>query len=244
MGSKESDECKIDTLAQAWSVISGVADAAQTESALNAVENHLIDDKHGLIKLLTPPFANTKEDPGYIKGYVAGVRENGGQYTHAACWTVEAFALAGRTNRAAELLKMLSPIRHTKDAAGVERYKVEPYVIAADIYGAAPHEGRGGWTWYTGSAGWMFRVGLEFVLGLEIQGGNMLRFTPKLPDSWDGYRISYRLPGEKTIYKIAVSRGRKGLDATIDGRPTQIERGTICVPIISDGAEHHLFVQV
>jgi cyclic beta-1,2-glucan synthetase len=155
LGSKDSDECQIDTLAQAWAVLSGTASGERIERVLKAMEEHLIDREVGIIRLLTPAFDQTPHDPGYIKGYVPGVRENGGQYTHAALWAVMAFAQAGHKEKALELLAMLSPIRHTATPAGADRYMAEPYVIAADVYGVAPHNGRGGWTWYTGSAGWM-----------------------------------------------------------------------------------------
>ncbi|MGC8854338.1 MAG: GH36-type glycosyl hydrolase domain-containing protein [Halothiobacillaceae bacterium] len=155
LGSKDSDECQIDTLAQAWAVLSGTARGERIEQVLKAMEERLIDKNVGIIRLLTPAFDQTPHDPGYIKGYVAGVRENGGQYTHAALWAVMAFAQAGHKDKALELLAMLSPIRHTATPAGAERYMAEPYVIAADVYGVEPHNGRGGWTWYTGSAGWM-----------------------------------------------------------------------------------------
>ncbi|MDM7321955.1 MAG: glycosyl transferase, partial [Gammaproteobacteria bacterium] len=140
---------------QAWAVLSGTARGERSEQVLKAMEERLIDKNVGIIRLLTPAFDQTPHDPGYIKGYVAGVRENGGQYTHAALWAVMAFAQAGHKDKALELLAMLSPIRHTATPAGAERYMAEPYVIAADVYGMAPHNGRGGWTWYTGSAGWM-----------------------------------------------------------------------------------------
>ncbi|MGK0674142.1 MAG: glycosyl transferase [Halothiobacillaceae bacterium] len=155
LGSKDSDECQIDTLAQAWAVLSGTACGERVEQVLKAMEERLIDKDVGIIRLLTPAFDKTPHDPGYIKGYVAGVRENGGQYTHAALWAVMAFAQAGHKDKALELLEMISPIRHTATPAGADRYMAEPYVVAADVYGVEPHNGRGGWTWYTGSAGWM-----------------------------------------------------------------------------------------
>ena len=155
LGSRDSDECQIDTLAQAWAVLTGTATGDRIEQVLNAMENRLIDTDVGIIRLLTPAFDQTPHDPGYIKGYVAGVRENGGQYTHAALWAVMAYAQAGHKERALDLLEMISPIRHTATQQGAERYMAEPYVIAADVYGVEPHNGRGGWTWYTGSAGWM-----------------------------------------------------------------------------------------
>lgn len=245
LGSKDSDECKIDALAQAWAVLSGVASTARATTALDALEQHLISDDDKLIRLLTPPFVNTPHDPGYIKGYVAGVRENGGQYTHAALWVVKAMAQAGRRNRAAELLKMLSPVHHSSTPDDVARYQVEPYVIAADVYGAAPHVGRGGWTWYTGSAGWMYRVALESILGLRVQGGQHLRLAPCIPDAWPGFSLRYRL-GDGTQYQIEV-RNPTGhsaavVSARLDGQSVPVESGSAVVPLARDGALHHVEV--
>ena len=174
LGSAASDECRIDALAQAWAVISGVAPPERAAQCLDALETELVSEEERLIRLLAPPFDRTAHDPGYIKGYVPGVRENGGQYTHAALWAVQALFEAGRTARAAALLEMLSPTSHARSAEEVATYQVEPYVIAADVYGAAPHVGRGGWTWYTGSAGWMFRVIIETLLGCRREGGEIL----------------------------------------------------------------------
>ncbi len=167
LGSARGRECRIDALVQAWATLSGAAPPDRAARALDAAEEHLVDEDAGLIRLLSPPFdfALDPHDPGYIKGYVPGVRENGGQYTHAALWVVAALAKAGRRERAARLLAMLSPVAHTRGPADVARYKVEPYVLAADVYGAEPLTGRGGWTWYTGSSGWYFRVAVEAVLG-------------------------------------------------------------------------------
>jgi cellobiose phosphorylase len=189
LGTQAADECRIDALAQAWSVISKVAPAERARQALDSVETYLISDQDKLIRLLTPPFEQTPHDPGYIKGYVKGVRENGGQYTHAACWVVRAMAEAGRRERAAELLEMLSPVSHGSTLHDVAVYQVEPYVIAADVYGAEPHVGRGGWTWYTGSAGWYYWVALESVLGFQLINGNTLRVQPRIPHHWPEVNI-------------------------------------------------------
>ncbi|WP_437201454.1 GH36-type glycosyl hydrolase domain-containing protein [Planctomicrobium sp. SH664] len=195
LGSQKSDECRIDALAQAWAIISGAAPPDRAASAMDAMSRELISTEEGLIRLLTPPFVNTPNDPGYIKGYVAGIRENGGQYTHAACWVVKAVAQHGDHNRAAKLLEMLSPIAHTLTPADVHQYKVEPYVIAADIYGAAPHVGRGGWTWYTGSAGWFYRVAIESILGVTIEEGSTLVLTPCIPDDWPAFEMRLQREG-------------------------------------------------
>jgi cyclic beta-1,2-glucan synthetase len=245
MGSRESDECQIDALAQAWSVMSGAAPAERAAQALDAMEERLVSNHERLIRLLAPPFADTPQDPGYIKGYVAGVRENGGQYTHAACWAVRAMAEAGRNERAAQLLAMLSPVSHTLTPEAVATYQVEPYVIAADIYGAEPHVGRGGWTWYTGSAGWMYRVALESVLGFTLQGGDTIRVKPVIPADWPGFTIRYRVPGSATVYEINIVNDAVGgtpqvAAATIDGRPLAVEDGAALVPLAAGGATHRV----
>ncbi len=171
IGSKENTECIIDSIAQSWSVISGEGDAKRIKIALNSVEKYLVNNEEGIIALLTPPaFDNIDLDPGYIKSYVPGVRENGGQYTHAAIWVIQAFALLGEGDKAYELFKMINPINHSKSLIECAKYKVEPYVMAADVYTNPPqHLGRGGWTWYTGSSGWMYKVGLENILGFRIE---------------------------------------------------------------------------
>ena len=238
MGSKDSDECQIDALAQAWSVISGAAPAGRAQQALDAMEQYLVSDDDGLIRLLTPPFVDTPQDPGYIKGYVAGVRENGGQYTHAACWAVRAVAEAGRSERAVELLEMLSPVSHSATREAVARYQVEPYVIAADIYGADPHVGRGGWTWYTGSAGWMFRVGLESILGFTLEEGARIRLKPVIPAGWPGFSIRHRLADGVTTVDITVRRAGGATSASMDGRPLEIDAGAALIPLPSGGGSH------
>ncbi len=239
MGSAGNDECRIDAIAQGWSVISGVAPPERIEQALDAAEDHLIRDGDGLIRLLTPPFDNTDHDPGYIKGYVPGVRENGGQYTHGVLWLVRAFAEAGRVNRAADLLAMLSPVRHTRDTAAADRYKTEPYVVAADVYSVAPHVGRGGWTWYTGSAGWTFRVAVESILGFGIEDGDTLTLAPRIPDDWPGFSLRYRRPDEGGTVEIEVTRGSEAA-ATFDGEPVVVRDGAVRVPLPDDGATHRL----
>jgi cyclic beta-1,2-glucan synthetase len=245
MGSKESDECRIDALAQAWSVISGAAPDERAAQALNAMEQQLVSDEDKLVRLLTPPFQDTPQDPGYIKGYVAGVRENGGQYTHAACWAVRALAEAGRNERAAKVLEMLSPVCHSSTPEDVEVYQVEPYVIAADIYGADPHVGRGGWTWYTGSAGWMYRVALESVLGFTLHGGDAIRIKPVIPSSWPGFTICYRLRDGVTRYEISVVNdtvggGARVSSATLDGTPVALAGGAALVPLRADRGLHRV----
>ncbi len=196
MGSRESDECKIDALAQAWAVISGVAPADRARMAMKAVEEQLVCMEAGMIRLLAPPFDRTPNDPGYIKGYLPGIRENGGQYTHGVLWAVRAFAEMGHGTKAVELLRMLSPVWHTSTPERTETYQTEPYVVVADIYGEPPHVGRGGWTWYTGSAGWMFRVAVESIFGLSVDRGRALVVKPAISKSWPRCRMTYRLPNE------------------------------------------------
>jgi cyclic beta-1,2-glucan synthetase len=238
MGSAENEECRIDAIAQGWSVLSGVAPPERVEQALDAAEEHLIRDDESLIRLLTPPFDKTEHDPGYIKGYVPGVRENGGQYTHGVLWLVRAFAEAGRTDRAAELLAMLSPVHHTRDTDAADRYKTEPYVVAADVYSVAPHVGRGGWTWYTGSAGWTFRVALESILGFRIEGGETLVLDPCIPSDWPGFSIRYRLPVDGGTVEIEVTRGEA--KATFDDAPVETQHGAVRVALPRDGGAHRL----
>ncbi len=241
LGSAKSDECRIDAIAQAWAVLSGAAPADRAAQALHSLEDHLVSERDGIIRLLTPAFDRTPHDPGYIKGYLPGVRENGGQYTHGALWAVRALAEAGRGDRAARLLEMLSPVTRTRTPGDVRTYQVEPYVIAADVYGVAPHLGRGGWTWYTGSAGWMFRVALESVLGLAIVGGAHLTLRPCLPAEWPGYNIHYRLPGGATSYAISVEQPSRRPDrsvATLDDAPVEVREGAVWLPLLEDGGSH------
>jgi cyclic beta-1,2-glucan synthetase len=201
LGSAQNDECRIDSIAQTWGVISGVAENHRATRAMTAVDQYLIRRGDGLIGLFTPPFDKSKLDPGYVKGYVPGVRENGGQYTHAALWTVIAFALLGDGDRASELFGLLNPINHSSTRAGLHKYKVEPYVAVADVYAVPPHTGRGGWTWYTGSAGWMYRAALEYILGFKLQGDRLL-IEPCIPRFWRQFEITYRRGS--TTYRIKV----------------------------------------
>jgi len=201
LGSAQNDECRIDSIAQTWAVISGVAEPYRAARAMAAVNEYLIRRGDGLIVLFTPPFDKGKLDPGYVKGYVPGVRENGGQYTHAALWTVIAFALLGDGDLAGELFGLLNPINHSSTRAGLHKYKVEPYVAMADIYAVPPHTGRGGWTWYTGSAGWMYRAAIEYMLGFKLEG-DRLRIDPCIPRGWREFEITYRRA--PATYRIIV----------------------------------------
>ena len=246
LGSRESDECRIDALAQAWSVLSGAADPARAARAVAAAEERLVSEREGLIRLLDPPFDVTEHDPGYIKGYVPGVRENGGQYTHAALWLVRALAELGRRDRVAPLLAMLSPITHSATREAADRYQLEPYVVAADIYSVAPHVGRGGWSWYTGSSGWMLRVALESLLGFHIEDGRTLRLAPCIPDDWPEYSIHYRPDSGSTPYVITVKnpkgRAERIVDGLLDGEALAVEAGSARVPLILDGREHRVLL--
>jgi len=205
LGSSENDECQIDAIAQSWAVISSVADPERARRAMGAVDEKLVRRDPGMILLFTPPFDTGSLHPGYIKGYVPGIRENGGQYTHASTWAVEAAALLGQGDRAKEYFDLLSPIKHTRTPELVEQYKVEPYVVVADIYGHPPHEGRGGWTWYTGSASWFYCVMLESILGFRLHG-DRLRIDPCIPKAWKEFTITYRY--RTATYHVTVENPR------------------------------------
>ena len=241
LGSAQNDECQIDAIPQAWAVISGVADKARIESAMQAVQERLvrIDDK--LIQLFDPPFDKGALQPGYIKGYVPGIRENGGQYTHAATWVALATALQGRGDRAMELWNLINPIYHATTADEVQQYKVEPYVVCADVYGAAPHTARGGWTWYTGAASWLYRVAVETILGFRLQG-RTLRVEPCIPASWPGFELTYRY--RSSTYRIlvdnSVGKGRGVRSVDLDGEllPDHV------VPLGDDGKSHTVRVRL
>ena len=237
LGSSRNDECQIDSIPQSWATIAGVADPDRARQALEAVDELLVKAEDGVILLFTPPFDQGKLQPGYIRGYVPGIRENGGQYTHAATWLVLANALANRGGRAVELFNILNPVRHALDADAVGRYFVEPYVVAADVYGRPPHTGRGGWTWYTGSASWLYRVGLEAILGFQLHG-DRLAINPKIASDWPGFTIDFRHKSSR--YRIEVSNpdgAEFGLrSATLDGQAVDARS----IPLVDDGAEHQV----
>ena len=240
LGSAASTECRIDSIAQSWSVISGAADPIRAARAMTAVESHLIRRNAGLALLFAPPFDRTALDPGYIKGYPPGIRENGGQYTHAATWSVIAYAMLGQGNNAWELFSLLNPINRTSTRADVHRYKVEPYVIAADVYSSPPHVGRGGWTWYTGSAGWMYRAGLEGILGFRVRGASLL-LTPCIPEKWPRFEIVFKFRSAR--YQIVIDNplgvSRGVAHAELDGEtlpPCPQTR----IPLVDDGKTHSL----
>jgi cyclic beta-1,2-glucan synthetase len=241
LGSASDDECKIDSIAQSWAVISAAADQRRAIQGMAAVDAHLVDREAGILKLFTPPFDRSAQDPGYIKAYPPGLRENGGQYTHAATWSVLAFALLGDGDKAFELFSLLNPIHHSSTAAAVDVYKVEPYVVCADVYSTAPHVGRGGWTWYTGSAGWLYRSGVEGILGFNLRG-NVLRIDPCIPHAWPGFEMTYLYKSSR--YRIAVLNPqavRRGIaHASIDG--TNVPGPECEIKLIDDGREHRVEV--
>ena len=240
LGSSESPECQIDSISQSWAVLSESGDPVRSRAAMEKVDQRLVRREAGLVQLLDPPFDKSELNPGYIKGYVPGVRENGGQYTHAAIWTAMAFAKLGDSARAWELLRMINPVNHGSTPEQVAVYKVEPYVVAADVYGVSPHVGRGGWTWYTGSSGWMYRLIVESLLGLSLEG-DRLRFTPCLPDDWTGFKLHYRY--RETTYHIVVVQGggdRSRIAVTVDG----MAQASADVSLIDDRREHAVSVTI
>jgi cyclic beta-1,2-glucan synthetase len=256
IGSSSSREARIDAISQAWAVLAGGGDPTRARTAMHAVDRRLVRDEDRLILLLTPPFDEEEPDPGYIRGYPPGIRENGGQYTHAAVWVAWAFAALGDGERAACLFDYLNPLRCSAMHARAIQYAVEPYVAAADVYGAPPFTGRGGWTWYTGSAAWLYRLGTEAILGLTREGDE-LHIRPCIPASWHGFRARLRF-GSAT-YDVHVENteplasgdsaqeaaGRAGSRSrvsgvTLDGTDAPASR----VPLTDDGRTHRIFVQV
>jgi cyclic beta-1,2-glucan synthetase len=239
LGSAQNDECQIDSIVQSWAVMSGAADPERAWQAMEAVAERLVRSQDGLILLFTPPFDHGKLEPGYIKGYVPGIRENGGQYTHAATWVVQAAALLGQGTRAGEWFDLLNPVHHTATPEQLARYKVEPYAVAGDVYGAPPHTGRGGWTWYTGSASWLYRVALETILGFRLEGPR-LAIEPCIPGRWPSFTITYRY--RSATYRIQVENPHgveRGVAAVfLDGQP----QGDRWLTLSDDGGSHEVRV--
>jgi cellobiose phosphorylase len=238
LGSRENPECQIDALPQSWSVLSRVGDPERARRGMTAAYFRLVDRQAGLVKLFDPPFDRSNLEPGYIKGYVPGVRENGGQYTHAAVWTAMAFAELGDVERAWELTRLINPVTKGGDAEAIARYQVEPYVVAADVYAVPPHAGRGGWTWYTGSAGWLYRLVTETLLGLRLRDGR-LAFAPRVPENWAGFTAHYR-HGD-TPYRIEFVRvaGLAAPRVELDGAP----QPGADIPLADDRREHRVRVE-
>jgi cyclic beta-1,2-glucan synthetase len=240
LGSASNPECQIDSIAQSWAVLSGAGDDKRSHMAMAAVDKHLVRRSGALIQLLDPAFDKSNMDPGYIKGYVPGVRENGGQYTHAAIWTVMAFAALNDNRRAWELLAMINPVNHGATPEAIATYKVEPYVVAADVYAVSPHIGRGGWTWYTGSAGWMYRLIVESLLGLKLEV-DKLHLTPCLPADWKEFKVHYRY--RETVYHIVLRQmpaTRGATTVTVDG----VEGKDMAIPLVDDRQEHTVEVRI
>jgi cyclic beta-1,2-glucan synthetase len=231
LGSAQNEECRIDSIAQSWAVLSGAANPERATAAMDESYRQLVRQKDSLAMLFTPPFDKTPKDPGYIKAYPPGIRENGGQYTHGAIWSVFAHAKLGQAERALELISLLNPINHSRTEQEARTYRVEPYVIAADVYSMPPHVGRGGWTWYTGSAGWMYRAGLEAILGVTREG-SLLRIKPCIPVTWTKFEVSTQFGA--TRYEIKLARLEDGADEL----PPDVQRpspGEFLISLKDDG---------
>ncbi|TKI08360.1 glycosyl transferase [Martelella alba] len=243
LGSRENDECRIDSIAQSWAVLSGAADPNRAAAAMAAVETWLIRPEDQLALLFTPPFDKTTREPGYIKGYPPGLRENGGQYTHAAMWAILAFVGLEQGDKAHQLFALLNPINHARTLKEAARYKVEPYVIAADVYSVAPHVGRGGWTWYTGSAGWMYRAGVEGILGIRREGGELI-VNPCLPEHWPGFDAEIRVLETRFTLRVVNNGARKygAAQARLDDRPLTLKDNQVRAPL--DGGSHLLLLEI
>lgn len=240
LGSSVNQECRIDSIAQSWSVLSGAGEKERTLSAMKAVGTHLIRYDDGLVSLFTPPFDSSLMNPGYVKGYVPGVRENGGHYSHAAIWVAMAFAALKDHEQAWKLVSCISPVHHGKTHHDVLQYRVEPYVIASDIYTAPPYSGRGGWTWYSGSAGWMYTLILESLLGLEIHG-DLMTFNPCVPDNWRTYRMYVRYQSSR--YHISVIKPGPGsavLSVSVEGK-IQSDK---TVHLVDDGGDRQVVIEL
>lgn len=238
LGTASGDECRIDSLSQSWAVMSRMTDPMRARLGMEAVQERLVKPEAEIIELFTPPFDKTPLDPGYIKGYLPGVRENGGQYTHAASWVVIASALLGDRARAFELFSFLNPIHHSKDVSSMNRYKIEPYVLAGDVYSQAPHLGRGGWSWYTGSSGWMYRAGLEFILGFSVSGAAtagaggspVVSFKPCVPLEWQAFIVTYRFGRSSYRFVVSVPRG-------------SVPENAWTMKLVDDGRDHEVAVK-
>jgi cellobiose phosphorylase len=239
LGSAQNRECMFASMAQSWAVLSGAGDEKRSERAMEAVAEKLVCQEDRLLLLFTPPFDESPHDPGYIREYPPGVRENGGQYTHAALWAVWAYTALGHGDRASELFRLLNPITHSNTSSKIKRYCVEPYVVAADVYSSEQHRGHGGWTWYTGSSGWMYRLGVEAILGLQ-RAGDRLHIDPCIPKDWPGYEMTYRY-GE-TAYRIQVENPEgthSGVNRiTLDGEEQRAKE----IPLEDDGQPHAVHV--
>jgi cyclic beta-1,2-glucan synthetase len=239
LGSRQNDECRIDSISQSWSVLSKAGNKERTYKAMDSLYRYLVQEEHRLIMLLTPPFDKSKPDPGYIKGYLPGIRENGGQYTHAAVWTVMAFANLGMKETAYKLYNMINPITHAQNYSDAMLYKQEPYVMCADVYSKFPYAGRGGWSWYTGSASWMYQAGIEYILGIKREQ-DKLYVRPVIPAEWKQFSFTYKFG--KTRYLIDVfnpnGKGPQNIEIMMDGK--KIDGDSIQMK--DDSKEHFVMV--
>lgn len=243
LGSASSDECRIDSIAQSWSVLSGAGDPVRAAIAMDSVKELLLKKNDGMMLLFTPPFDKTWSEPGYIKGYPPGIRENGGQYTHGAIWSVIAMAMLGKGDAAAEWFSLMNPVNHSASPAEAERYKVEPYVISADIYSQPPHVGRGGWSWYTGSSGWMYRTGIEWILGFTTNGDTAV-LDPCIPAAWLGFELRYRHRTSEYHFTVQNPSGVcKGIAAvSVDGTAMPHPPTPLRIPLVDDGGPHSVTI--
>jgi cyclic beta-1,2-glucan synthetase len=241
LGSAYNSECRIDSIAQSWATISGAADPTRARQAMDSVSEYLVKRGDDMVLLFTPPFSLGVPDPGYVKGYLPGVRENGAQYTHAGAWCVIAYAMQGDGDRAYELFSMLNPINHASTRGGAHRYKIEPYVVPGDVYSEPPHVGRGGWSWYTGAAGWLYRAGIEYLLGIRVQGTSV-QIEPCIPHDWPGYTVRYRRGNALYVIRVQnplrISTGDVAIE--LDGRAIAGNRFTVT----DDAGEHRVDVQL
>lgn len=238
LGSAKNQECRIDSIAQSWSVLSGAAEPQRAKQAMQSLKAHLVDNQASIIKLLDPPFDKSTPSPGYIQGYVPGIRENGGQYTHAGIWAAMAFAQLNEKELAWEMFNILNPINHGRSYEEIMLYKIEPYVVAGDVYSVAPHTGRGGWSWYTGSAGWLYRLITETLLGLRLEGGHQLHLEPMLPDNWEGFSVEYR--HRSTLYKITIKRVSDQVGLWVD----DIKLPENVISLQDDGQTHQVTFKI
>jgi cyclic beta-1,2-glucan synthetase len=240
LGSANRAECRIDAIAQNWAVLSGAADPQRARQAMDEVEGQLIMRPEGVARLFTPPFDVSEPDPGYIRAYPPGVRENGGQYTHGATWSIFAYAALDRQDRAGSLFWLVNPVNHARTREQAQVYKVEPYVVAADVYSVPPHVGRGGWTWYTGSSGWMYRAGLEAILGLRREGDHLM-VSPCLPPEWRHATVRQRVGGSvyEVVYEADEGWPRRLARVELDGVATAVPGR---VPLVDDGGRHQVRV--
>jgi cellobiose phosphorylase len=241
LGSNENDDCRIDSISQSWAVLSGAAQPRRAERAMDAVRSMLVRRDAQVVLLLTPPFDQGAKDPGYIKGYLPGIRENGGQYTHAAVWTIMALARLGYGDEAVELFHMINPVNHTREAADVQRYVTEPFALAGDVYAHPEHVGRGGWSWYTGSAGWLYRAGLESILGLQRRAGTF-SLAPSIPAMWAGFSVAWKFGASQYHITLenAAHGGSRVIRAELDGSAVD----SSAIPLVDDGREHRVHVRI